>query len=222
MAFFTSKDLGQIIVDGWMDMATTSKGGAILQWGIMTTVNAAASIFGLFNINSATNATGSAEASEVFNQLQQILILPNFMGIPLYSATEIVDRQVNVSEQPTIVQSGMMQQAYADNAVPRLRTWQYDAYLKTYPGLEFFDHRLLVKPTLVMQEDILDKMAKSRYPGWLKTSNGAFELAMITSLHIEHTANISNAVHINIAFKEYKAIAIRNSDATVQRLLPGA
>lgn len=220
MAFFGfMEDVEQKIVDKWMELTTSTKPLAILQWGIMTTVNATASVLNLFQQDSNLSIPFSPVGQEVMNQIQQVMILPNFMGIPLYSATEVIDRQVDVSEQPTIVQSGKIQQMVSDNAVPRLKTWQYDAYLKSTPGLHILDNSFLVKPTLVLQESLLDSMAKSRSPGWLKTSNGVFELVMITSLHIEHTANVMNAVHINIAFKEYKPIQIKQGIPQITMLI---
>lgn len=221
MAFFGfMEDVEQKIVDKWMELTISAKPLAILQWGIMTTVNTAASVWDLFSDKQMNwSIKASPAAQEVMNQIQQVLILPNFMGIPLYSATEVIDRQIDVSEQPTIVQSGKIQQMFSDNSVPRLKTWQYDAYLRSTPGLHVLDNSFLVKPTLVLQESLLDSMSKSRVPGWLKTSNGVFELVMITSLHIEHTANVMNAVHINIAFKEYKPIQIKTGASEVITLV---
>ena len=147
-------------------------------------------------------APGTASFYDVW---QKALIEPNIEGIPISTPSVVTGREIDVGEQPMIVQSSAQKQYWTDNAVPHLKTWSLDGFLKAQLVLDRF---YVAKPSLRMQADYLDICATSRRPVLFKDNRGDFRFVQITSLHTEEVAEYNNAIKITIQLKEYKPFEV--------------
>lgn len=135
---------------------------------------------------------------------------PNIEGIPIRTAKISVQRQVDVSEQATIVQSKSTKEYNVDNAVPRLRRWQMEGYVAlVQPAMDYF---FTIKPSLLLQVAFLDACAASRVPVWFKDNNNAFHHVLITSFQAQQVPETTNAVQVSIGLVEYKPYKVRTSN----------
>lgn len=146
------------------------------------------------------------KSAEIMNYLYDILRDPNIEGIPIHTATLSVSREVDVSENPVIMQKDAQRAYVQDNAVPRPRKWNLDGYLMATNKM--IDGFSVVKPTLIAQQKFLDFIARSRRPVWFKDHNCEFHLILITSIHMESTATTNTGVHVTLQLSEYTPLQV--------------
>lgn len=134
---------------------------------------------------------------------------PNIEGVPIRTTKISVQRQVDVSEQASIVQAEKTKEYNVDNAVPRLRRWQIEGYLSLIqPAMDYF---YTIKPSLLLQAAFLDACAASRVPVWFKDNNNAFHHVLITSFQAQQVADTTNAIQVTVGLIEYKPFEIKTS-----------
>lgn len=144
--------------------------------------------------------------ANAMNKMYETMIDPNIEGIPISTPRISVNREIDISECQTIVQTTGVREYRVDNATPHLRTWDVDGYLTSVLST---DSSLMIKPSVVLQMFLLDAYAKSRKPVWFKTNNCEFVSVQISNLKMEQTAEAANAVHITCSLMEYSPLIIR-------------
>ena len=122
-------------------------------------------------------------------------------------------REVDVGDQPMIVQSTSQKQYWTDNAVPKLKEWNIEGYIT--PTLSL-DSLYLIKPSLKMQMNYLDTCAASRRPVLFKDNRGEFIFVNIMSLQTTEEASYNNAIKVNISLKEYRPFTVKNIVAQIK------
>ena len=143
-----------------------------------------------------------------------MFIQPSINGIVIVSSNESSSRDVDVSEEPLIVQTARMSTAYVvDNAVPRPRTWQVQGYL--LPLAPTVDQLIPSKPTIWFQKKMLDAFAKSRRPVLYKSSDLEFTQVLITQFSWDQEATVNNGLKVSLGLKEYATITCDSGLATL-------
>lgn len=199
-------------VDAWLSYSDAGfDANAILHWSVELSSSMAQygrttggkSIDSLVFTSLATME--SSEAMAVINKLMAAVIIPNIEGIPIFSHKISTGRDVELSEQSLImtgeVGTGKTRMRFVDNAVPRLRIWNVQGHILSIAPV--LDYASIVKPSLMMEIDYLDAMAKSGKPVWFKTHTNEFVRCQIQQFNFEWTADKSTGVSISMTLKEY-------------------
>lgn len=148
----------------------------------------------------------SPEQASYVNMIQDLTGQPNIEGIVIFTESETTSRQVDVSEQPMVVQDNTNSQAYViDNAVPKPRTWSLKGYLTVVLPT---DQYLVVKPSILLQRNYLDACAKTRKPVWFKTWDNTFVRVLITNIDTAWDPKSLNTMQINLNLKEFVAMEV--------------
>ena len=135
------------------------------------------------------------------NKYLALFLQPSISGIPIICQEENSERQVDVSEEPLIVQQAFDSTQYVtDNAVPRPREWTLQGYLMAFEPL---DAGLINKPFLNLLRATLDLYTKSRRPVLFKTYDLTFKKVLITRYSWKYAANVMNGIEVSISLKEY-------------------
>ena len=90
-------------------------------------------VTGLLDISLVTTAAAAYTLGKASPFLQDVyektLVLPNIESVPISSSTITTSREVDVGDQPMIVQSTSQKQYWTDNAVPKLKEWNIEGYI---------------------------------------------------------------------------------------------
>lgn len=163
-------------------------------------------------IEAARSNSSSAKLAELY---EEALTVPNIEGIPILSPTLNTDREIDVGSQMMIVQEKQTKKQYwTDNAVPKLKEWQLDGYITL--SIPPIDALYLIKPTLKIQADFLDRCATSRRPVLFKDNRGAFQLVQITSLKTTEEASYNNGIKVSIGLREYKPYTVKSNSVMIE------
>lgn len=182
-------------------------------------------VLGILTLGSTEilNGMGSDSASgllrntaNVINAVLDELKDPNIEGIPIHAVKETESRDVEVNEQLTIamyssdvvgtvVEGAANKDIVVDNATPRLKEWQVNGYLTSFP--EGLDPYLILKPGLKVQKMLLDLYTQSRRPVWYKTHDGSFKKVLIKHMDTAYNPNHLNSVELNLTLVEFKVLA---------------
>lgn len=172
---------------------------------------------GLIDISLVTNAATAYTLSKANPYLQDIyektLAEPNIEGVPISASSISTSRDIDVGEQAMIVQSTSQKKYWTDNAVPKLKEWHMEGYITSALAL---DSLYLIKPSLKMQLNFLDRCAASRRPVLFKDNRGEFIFVQITNLQTTEEPQYNNAIKINISLKEYKPFTVTSAIVQVK------
>lgn len=172
---------------------------------------------GLIDISLVTNAAAAYALSKASPYLQDVyektLVEPNIEGVPISASSISTSRDIDVGEQAMIVQSTSQKKYWTDNAVPKLKEWHMEGYITSALAL---DSLYLIKPSLKMQLNFLDRCAASRRPVLFKDNRGEFIFVQITNLQTTEEPQYNNAIKVNISLKEYKPFTVTNSIVQVK------
>ncbi len=212
----------------------TFNANSILHWSLELTTSAAqyGRTVGGISLDSLVFGTGSvlpdAQWEEFINKLNAAVCVPNLEGIPIFSAKMSTRRDILLSEQNIILPSdnvdagtgvgAIKRGIYVDNAVPRLRTWDIQGYILSVMPL--LDYRAQVKPSLLLEMDYIDAIAKSGKPVWFKTHTNEFVRAQVQGFSFEFTPEINTGVAVTLSLKEYSPLRITTNAATDGALDP--
>lgn len=197
-------------VDAWLSTSMSSPGA---HWAYMITTGLETG-FAKFGrpLSSSIQVIGAitGELAQMFAtmaEIQQYLQDPNIDGIPIASPNVKRTREVEVSNHAIIVQSKNNMEYRTDNATPKPRRWQVEGYLRT---TLVSDHLFVIKPSLQLQEQMLDAYAASRKPVWFKDDYNQFYKVQIVNINSEHDAASSTTVKVSITLQEYKPFIVNN------------
>lgn len=149
------------------------------------------------------------DTANMLNAISDELKDPNIEGIPIHAEAESTSQDIEVNKQIVIVQSAANKDVFVDNAVPQLRTWNIKGYLTAVN--EGLDPYMIIKPSLLIQRQLLSYYANSRMPVWFKTHDNLFYKALITHIDTAYDVRALNALLVNITLTEYKVL---ESDVT--------
>lgn len=199
-------------VDAWLDYSDSGfDANTILHWSVE--LSSSATQYGRTSggksidslVFTSLAVVESSEAMSVINKMMAAVIIPNIEGIPIFSHKITTGRDVELSEQSLIITgeqgTGKTRMRFVDNAVPRLRIWNVQGHILSIAPV--LDYAAIVKPSLMMEVDYLDAMAKSGKPVWFKTHTNEFVRCQIQQFSFEWTAEKSTGVAIYMTLKEY-------------------
>lgn len=165
-----------------------------------------------FKVESAQAFTTIPEVAEYTNSTMSPFLQPNIEGIPIFVSQEQGSRDVDVSQEPMIQQVGAVTTTYvADNAVPHPAEYTVSGHLIVASPL---DHGLIIKPSLILQRDMLEHYTKSRRPVMYKSFDNKFHRCLITHFDWAWVDREMNAVTVNIRLMEYTPLKVSTDLST--------
>lgn len=195
--------------------------GKILHWGIITTTatNYSGQKYGQPSWTAkAVTAMGIANAplagtktASVMNAIAKSLLDPNLEGVPISTASITMTRDVEIAQTPVITGNGYSRYLLVDNSVPKPRRWTVSGFLTSTLDI---DAGLIIKPTILIQEKLLDAIAQSRRPAWFKTAKNEFVLVQIASLQLTEMPEAQNATKIDMTLQEFVCMEVNSKSVS--------
>lgn len=149
------------------------------------------------------------KSASIINAVTDELKDPNIEGIPIHADSEGASRDVEVNRHIVIAQVAANKEVLADNATPQLKQWKIKGYLTAVrDGIDPF---LVIKPSLLIQDSLLDYYATSRRPVWYKTHDCKFYRVLISHIDTAYDPKATNALLINVTLTEFKTLTDSNT-----------
>lgn len=142
----------------------------------------------------------SGQLKTVLDALNQ----PTLCFIPILSEKLTVRRSADIGTTMLISQTDQTKEYITDNAAPRPRVWTGTGFISSLaPEVE---NGLWLKPSLLVQQSILEAAADSRQPVKFKTDTGEVVDVLISDLQITSTPKGAGYREITYAVQEVKIL----------------
>lgn len=193
--------------------ANIARGGYLLGTNAVTNMHRGAghkiaAIFLTFGMSELLSNIGGSSAfkaaAEIANAITDELKDPNIEGIPIHAVKETGSRDIDIQSHMVIAQMSAMKEYIIDNAVPQPKQWQINGYITAIPS--GIDPYLVIKPSMIIQDQLLDMYAKSRKPVWFKTHDNRFHLVLIKHYDSAYDPQYLNGMAVNITLTEFKVM----------------
>ncbi len=142
--------------------------------------------------------------AEALNNILTALQQPSLCFIPIKSESLIKRRTVDIGTTMLISQADQKKDYLTDNAAPRPRTWTGSGYISSLSPL--LENGLLLKPTVLMQEAVLDAASESRQAVKFKTDTGEVVDVLIQDLQIASTPKGAGVKRVQYTVQEVKVL----------------
>lgn len=148
----------------------------------------------------ALGGNGVDAIKEALASLQQ----PSLCFIPIQSEILTERCVTDIGNTMIISQADQKKEYVTDNAAPHPRTWTGKGYIKCLaPAIE---SGLMIKPTLLVQQAVLEAAADSRQPIKFKTDSGEVFDVLIQDLQISSIPKGTNAKMVSYVVQEVKML----------------
>lgn len=152
------------------------------------------------------NIKGKASGlvAQSLNELLTEWMKPNLGGIVIEATSERQGRQVDVSENMIITQgqAGMNREYNTDNSAPHTRTWQIEGHLTQM--IPYLDEHFILRPTLVVQQMLLDAYAASRRPVLYRSGLCPMPTqVLIEDYNIARAPESNNTYSVSLSLREF-------------------
>ena len=143
------------------------------------------------------------DPSQVKN-LIEALYQPSLCFIPIQSETLVMRRTADIGTTMLISQVNQRKEYITDNSAPRPRTWSGTGYITSLTPL--IENYLVIKPTLQVQQAVLEAAADSRQPVKFKTDTGEIVDVLIQDLQISASVKGMNVRAVSYTVQEVKIL----------------
>lgn len=150
------------------------------------------------------NDTVARELNAVLDELKN----PNIEGIPIHADQELENSSSDVNQKMYIRESADNKDYRIDNTVPKLRTWTVRGYLMSNPYIIPLESKLVIKPSLIAQRELLQWFKDSRKPVWFKTHDNRFFKVLINMIESQYSVQSLNSLSVNLQLTEFKALEV--------------
>ena len=165
---------------------------------------------------AALTGIDSTQWSSILESLEQ----PLLCFIPIQSESLVMRRTVDIGTTMLISQTNQSKEYITDNAAPRPRTWSGTGYITSLNPL--IENCLVVKPTLLVQQAILEAAADARQPVKFKTDTGEIVDVLVQDLQISATPKGMNCRAISYVVQEVKILQNTMMLGSENELTPAA
>lgn len=162
-------------------------------------------------LTSGLNSIATRELNAVADELKN----PNIEGIPIHADTELETSDVDVSQKLLIYEVDSNKDYRVDSSVPRPRTWNIKGYLMSNANIVPLESKLVIKPSLIAQRELLQWFVDSRKPVLYKTHDNRFYSCLITRFESQYSTQALNALAVNISLQEFKVMKVNEGNLNV-------
>jgi len=160
---------------------------------------------------SSINSSAVREMNAVLDELKN----PNIEGIPIHADSELETSSNDVAQKLYIRETSASKEYAMDNSVPKPKTWTIRGHLMSNPRGTPLESKLIIKPTLLAQRELLQWFMDSRRPVWYKTHDNRFYRVLITMFESQYTVQSLNSLSVNIQLTEFKALELKSEMSNV-------
>lgn len=162
---------------------------------------------------ASTGAVGAAAKSlgavlggnpEEFKNIVNYLNQPSLCYVPIMATSLRMHRTVDIGTTMLITQTSQSKEYITDNAAPRPRVWSVKGFIESLAPLQ--EQGLVIKPSVQVQQSILDSAADSRQPVKFKTDTGEVVDVLIQNLEIGATEKGQNVRTVEFTVQEVKVL----------------
>lgn len=146
---------------------------------------------------------GGDAVGAVINALAS-LMQPSLCYIPIESEILTERCVTDIGTSMIITQATQKKEYVTDNAAPRPRVWTGKGYIKCLAPV--IETGLMIKPTLLVQQAVLEAAADSRQPVKFKTDTGEVFDVLIQDLQITSLLKGTNAKMVTYTVQEVKML----------------
>ena len=129
---------------------------------------------------------------------------PTLCYIPIMSEKLTVRRTADIGTTMLISQTDQTKEYITDNAAPRPRTWTGSGYISSLAPV--VENGLILKPSLLVQQTVLEAAADSRQPVKFKTDTGEVVDVLIADLQISSSVKGAGIKEISYTVQEVKIL----------------
>ena len=172
-----------------------------MSW-ISELVNVGANLAAIVGPKTVASLIGldSNSLESIINALGQ----PTLCYIPILSEKLTVRRTADIGTTMLISQTDQTKEYITDNAAPRPRTWSGTGFISSL--VPMIENGLWLKPSLLVQQTVLETAADSRQPVKFKTDTGEVVDVLIADLQISSTPKGSGVKEITYTVQEVKIL----------------
>lgn len=174
-------------------------------------------IAGIGAIETTLLLSNTNIGTEVYREMNAILDElkdPNIGGIPIHAESEVESQDCEVQQHLLIQQSQENKSYKADNSVPKPKTWTIQGYLMA--ARDSLDSVLTIKPSLMLQRQLLQHYIDLRMPVVFKTHDNRFYTVLVTHMDTQYTIQGLNALRISITLTEFNTMVISANDISME------
>lgn len=142
----------------------------------------------------------ASQLKSILESLEQ----PSLCFIPIQSESITMRRTADIGTTMLISQTDQTKEYVTDNTAPRPRTWTGKGYITALVPL--LENYLVIKPTLQVQQAILEAAAESRQPVKFKTDAGEVVDVLIQDLQISSSPKGMNSREVSYTVQEVKVL----------------
>lgn len=147
---------------------------------------------------------GAADAMGALQKALGSLQQPSLCFIPIKSEILTERCQTDIGNTMIITQAEQKKEYVTDNAAPHPRVWNGKGYIECMAPI--IESGLMIKPTLLVQQAILEAAADSRQPVKFKTDTGEVFDVLVQDLQITSLPKGTNAKMITYVVQEVKML----------------
>lgn len=148
----------------------------------------------------AITGAGTGNLENLITLLSQ----PSLCFVPIMSESLVLRRSVDVGTTMLITQTTQEKDYVTDNAAPRPRVWTGKGYIQSLVPL--VESGIVLKPTLIAQQAILEAAADARQPVKFKTDTGEVANVLIVDLQIGSIPKGNGVKSISYTVQEVKVL----------------
>lgn len=153
--------------------------------------------------NVAAAFTTGLELGDITDAIET-LKQPSLCYIPIQSESLTMRRTADIGTTMLISQTDQKKEYITDNAAPRPRTWTGRGYITTLVPL--VENGVLVKPSIQVQQAILEAAADSRQTVKFKTDMGEVVDVLVQDLQISSLTKGAGVKEVSYTVQEVKVL----------------
>lgn len=151
-------------------------------------------------IAAFTTGIDAFKITDALESLKQ----PSLCYIPIQSESLTMRRTADIGTTMLIAQTDQKKEYVTDNTAPRPRTWTGKGYITTLVPL--LENGVVVKPSLQVQQAVLEAASDSRQPVKFKTDTGEVVDVLVQDLQVTSLPKGTNAKEVSYTVQEVKVL----------------
>lgn len=155
----------------------------------------------ILSMGTSLSNSITATANETMSTILKETLQPNIEGIPIQTTRITCSHSADVSDKRVIIQRDMKKSYITDSITVKPREWEIEGYL-TSMSIVLDDHAI-IKPSLILQVNILDSLMDASKPVLFKDDKNRFFPVLMKGFRHTTVAETENALQVSIALQEF-------------------
>ena len=154
-------------------------------------------------------AVNSGDLQSLQKEIKQNILTPSVAGVPIFTESLEQVFESDVAETMLVDQISNDRLYVGDNVATRPRKWSLHGYITQLNGI--IEDCLPIKPSLLIQEQLLVNAWHSRQEVYFKSNTGAIYSVVIQRMNIRYLNNSNNAREVTLELQEVPKLSFTSS-----------